>query len=382
MSMRRFMLWSLVATVVGAGLMGIEFAIDPTRAWFGYLNAWTFGVDLCVGALLLLQAGHAAKASWMVVTRRFTESIVSVIPLYLLLFIPVALVLGQLYPWAAPAPAIDPEVRRAIEHKHVYLNPPFFVLRTLFYFLVFIVVGGLLRGWSRANDEQPSLARVHRMRGLAGGAIPLVALCLTWASFDWTMSLKPDWSSTIFGLYVFSGAFVGALAVVCMLLPRSTRATADHAQALGRLLFAMIIFWAYMAFSQLLIYWIGDLPEDVGYYRVRTTGSWASVTAVLVFGHFFLPFFVLLSRPLKRNKGRLALVGAFVLAMHFVDVYWLVLPTRDASGARPDLGDLGALLLVAGLSCAWGALSYKRAAPLPLHAPELASGLDYEAAIQ
>ncbi len=382
MSARRFMLWSFGAAGVGGGLLAVEFAIDPTRAWFGYLNAWTFGVDLCVGALLLLQAGHAAKASWIVVTRRSTEAIVSVTPLYLLLFAPIALALGHLYPWAAPVPAADSEVAKAVEHTHAYSNPPFFVLRSLFYLLVFIAVGGLLRAWSKANDERPSLARVRRMRGLAAGAIPLVALCLTWSSFDWTMSLQPDWYSTIFGLYVFSGAFVGALAIVCMLLPYAPRATADHGQALGRLLFAMIVFWAYMAFSQLLIYWIGDIPEDIRYYRVRTTGSWTAVTAVLVFGHFFLPFFVLLNRALKRQKRYLALAGAYMLAMHFVDVYWLILPAHDASGARPDFADLGALLLVAGLSCAWGAFMYSSVAPLPLHAPELATGLDYEAAVQ
>jgi hypothetical protein len=379
---RAFILWSIGAAVLGAGLLAIEFALDATRAWFSYLNAWTCGVGICVGALLLLMAGHASKASWMVVTRRLTESIVVVMPLYLLLFVPIAFALPHLYPWAWHTPPSDPRLHQAILHKRPYLNPPFFVLRTLFYFLVFIVVGGLLRGWSKANDERPTFARVRRMRALGGGAIPLVALCLTWASFDWTMSLQPDWYSTIFGLYTFAGAFVGAIALVAVLMHRSRRATADHGQAIGRLLFAMIVFWAYMSFSQLLIYWIGDIPEDVSYYRVRTTGSWVAVTAVLVFGHFFVPFFALLSRGLKRHKDYLLVAGAYMLAMHFVDVYWLVLPSATPAGAHPAWGDLGGLLLVGGLSCAWSAWAYTRAAPLPLYAPELAKGLDYEAAIQ
>ena len=382
MTSRHLVVGSIVAVLLGAGLVAVDLVLHPARAWFGYLNAWTLGVDLCVGALFLLMTGHASKANWMVVTRRLTESIVSVIPLYLLLFVPVALALPLLYPWASHAPQADPMVREAIAHKRSYLSPGFFVVRSLFYFLVFIVVGGLLRGWSKANDERPTVARVQRMRGLGGGALPLVALCFTWASFDWTMSLQPDWSSTIFGLYVFSGAFVAAISLVCILIVWSPEATPDHAQALGRLLFAMVIFWAYMAFSQLLLYWIADLPEEITYYRIRTTGSWTWLTAVLVFGHFFLPFFVLLNRPLKRRKGWLAAVGAYMLVMHLVDVYWLVLPTRDPRGVRPAFADLGALLFVGGLSCLWGVVAHRRAAPLPRHAPELAKGLDYEAAVQ
>jgi hypothetical protein len=377
---RRFILLSLATALVGAGLAAIEFALDTTRAWFAYLNAWNYGVSICIGALVLLMAGHASKASWMVVTRRLTESVVTVMPLYLLLFIPIALALPHIYPWASHSPPAA--MREAIEHKRSWLNPPFFVLRSLFYFLVFIVVGGLLRAWSKANDERPTYDRVKRMRALGGGALPLVALTLTWASFDWTMSLQPDWWSTIYGLYFFSGGFVGALALLCVLLHYSRRATADHAQAVGRLLFAMIIFWAYMSFSQLLIYWIADVPDEITYYKVRTTGSWAAVSAVLVFCHFFIPFFFLLSRQLKRHKSYLVSVGGYMLAMHFVDAYWLVLPAHDAAGARPDVGDLGCLLFVGGLSCAWSAWAYTRAAPLPLHAPELAKGLDYQAAIQ
>jgi len=317
----------------------------------------------------------------MVVTRRLTESIVVALPLYLLLFVPIAFGLAYVYPWAARSEVADRAIREAIDHKRAYLNPPFFVIRTLIYFVVFIVVGSLLRGWSKANDERPSLVLVNRMRGLGGGAIPLVALCLTWASFDWTMSLQPDWYSTIYGLYTFAGAFVGAIAAVCVFLHFTRQATADHAQALGRLLFAMTIFWAYMAFSQLLIYWIGDVPDHIRYYRVRTSGSWTAVTAILVFGHFFVPFFGLLNRHLKRHENYLAIAGAYMLVMHFIDVYWLILPVHDTQGARPHWADLGALLWVGGLSFAWSARAYARVSPLPLHVPELAKGLDYEAAV-
>jgi hypothetical protein len=223
---------------------------------------------------------------------------------------------------------------------------------------------------------------------VSGGGLPIVALTLTWASFDWTMSLEPDWYSTIYGLYVFAGGFVGAIALTCVMLHLSrarrevaARVTPDHAQAIGRVLFAMIIFWAYMAFSQLLIYWIGDVPEEVRYYGARTTGSWTAITALLIFGHFFAPFLLLLNRRMKRSPEFLRSVGNWMLAMHFVDVYWLVMPSYDRSGVRPHWLDLAAILFVGGLSCAWIAHRYFGAAPIPRHVPELAEGLHYEAAV-
>ena len=383
---RPVVIGSLALSAAGLALLVAGGILDAPRAWYAYLDAWTFGTTICMGALVLLMINHAAKASWMVVTRRINEAIVAALPLYLLLFVPIAFGLGHLYPWAEPPGSLDADVLRAVEHKRHYLNPPFFVGRTLLYFALTIAIGSSLRAWSEANDHAPHLARVRRMRALSGGGLPVVALTLTWASFDWTMSLEPAWSSTIFGLYYFAGSFVGALALVCVILhasrrrpPLGGRVTADHAQALGRVLFAMVCFWAYQAFSQLLIYWIADLPEEIGYYRVRTTGSWWAVTLGLVFGHFVVPFFVLIHRTWKRDTSHLAVAGGYMLLMHFVDVYWLVMPARDTSGARPHWLDLAALLFVAGLSSAWIVSQYFRVAPLPAHDPDLAAGLHYEA---
>jgi len=379
---------SLGCAAAGLVLLVVGLARDPTRTWFAYLDAWTFGVTLCIGALLVLMTGHATKASWMVVTRRTTEAMVTAMPLFLLLFVPLCFGLRHVYPWAGDWRASgDPALVRAIEHKLVYLNERFFIARTVFYFAIFTAIGGVLRAWSRANDVRPSISLVRRMRGLSAGALPLVALTLTWASFDWTMSLEPEWYSTIFGLYFFAGGFLGAVAVLTVAVDVWRRrspdcpVTPDHRQALGRVLFAMTCFWAYMAFSQLLIYWIGDVPEDVGYYALRTTGTWKGVTGLLVFGHFVAPFFLLLNRHWKRASGYLAAVGGWLLFMHFVDVAWLVLPVRDTGGVRPHYTDLGALLFVVGVSCAWTVLRHSKAAPIPLHSPELAEGLTYEASV-
>jgi hypothetical protein len=380
--------WSLIAAALGLIVLLFGFLIEAHNAWFSCLCAWTFGTTVCVGALLLLMIGHAAKASWMVVTRRLTEAIVDALPLYLILFAPLAFGLAHLYPWAAHADVPDLAVRQAIEHKRGYLNPHLFVTRAVLYFAAFITVGVLLRVWSKKNDERPRIVLVHRMRRLSAGALPIVGLSFTWASFDWTMSLEPDWYSTIYGLYYFAGAFVAAVALVCIMLHLSRlrrlprlRITGHHVHAIGRVLFAMVIFWAYMAFSQLLIYWIADIPEEVTFYWRRTTGSWSAVTSLLVFGHFVGPFFLLLNRQQKRRSGYVASVAAWIFFMHFVDVYWLVMPAHDPGGVHPRWVDLGAILFVGGVSCAWIAWRYFTAAPIPMHGPDLAEGLNYEAAI-
>jgi hypothetical protein len=374
--------------LAGAGLatLAVGLRLDATRAWFAYLDAWLFGTSIAVGALLVTMTGHATKASWMVITRRPMESVAATLPLFALLFVPLAFGLDRVYPWADHG-AAGAAVAHALDHKRVWLSEPFFVVRTALYFLVFCVIAALLRGWSTENDARHRPELVRRMRRLSGGGLPLVMLTLTWASFDWSMSLQPDWYSTIFGLYFIAGAYVGAIALACVMLPlvslgRSHAAfSPDLAQALGRVLFAMVVFWAYISFDQLLIYWIGDIPEEVSYFARRTAGSWTAVTYVIVLGHFVIPFFVLLNRRLKRHRAVLAAVGAWVFVMQFVDVYWQVLPVHDQAGARPHWLDLGAALFVGGLSCAWIVRRYGTAAPLPLHVPELAEGLGYEAAV-
>jgi hypothetical protein len=376
---RSIVLGSGVAAVIGAGLLALGLVVDPRRTWFAYLAAWTVSATLGIGALLLLMVSHAAKAAWMVVTRRATEAVAGVLPVCLALFAPLCLGLPQLYPWALHRDA----------HRGAYLNPPFFVARTVAYFGIFITVGALLRRWSRENDARADMRLVLRMRRLGAGGLPLVGLATTWASFDLTMSLQPEWHSTIFGLYFFAGAFLGATALVTLVLDvthgrggaRPATLTPDHSQALGRVILGLVSFWAYMAFSQLLIYWIADIPAEITFYGQRMAGSWTGVTVLLVAGHFVVPFFALLNRRWKRSPGHLALVSAWVLAMHYVDVYWLILPVHDVAGVRPHWLDAGAVLFVGGICCAWITRRYFAASPLPLHDPDLTDGLDYEAAV-
>jgi hypothetical protein len=390
MSSRRLVIVCLSLAAAGLATLAVGLRVDATRAWFAYLDAWLFGVSIAAGALLVTMTGHATKASWMVITRRPMESVAATLPLFALLFVPLAFGLDRVYPWAGHA-ATDAALAHALDHKRVWLSKPFFVARTALYFLVLCVSAALLRAWSTENDVRPDRALVRRMRRLSGGGLPVVVLSLTWASFDWSMSLQPDWYSTIFGFYFIAGAYVGAVALACVMVPltrltqragaRASRLSPDLAQALGRVLFAMVVFWAYIAFGQLLVYWMGDIPEEVSYFARRSAGTWTAVTYVIVFGHFVLPFFVLLNRRLKRRPAALAAAGVWIFVMQFVDVYWQVMPVHDQAGARPHWIDLGAALFVGGLAGAWIVRRYGTAAPLPLHVPELAEGLGYEAAV-
>ena len=387
MSARGVVWTSLAIAAAGLAALIAGLRIDVDRAWFAYLDAWLFGTSVALGALLFNMTGHAAKASWMVMTRRPLEAVADTLPLLAVLFIPLAFGLRHVYPWAAHGSVVM-ATEEAVDHKRIWLSQPFFIVRTAAYFLVFCAVAGLLRAWSLENDVRPNPALVRRMRRLSGAGLPLVGLTLTWASFDWSMSLQPEWYSTVFGFYFFAGSYVGAIALLCVMLHLSAlrgrdraRMTPDHAQAIGRVLFAMTIFWAYVSFSQLLIYWIGDIPAEVSYFGKRTAGSWTAVTYVIVFGHFVVPFFVLLNRRLKRHMTVLAVVGGWVFVMHYVDVYWQVLPVLDASGVRPHWLDLGAVAFVGGLCCACVVRRYLTAAALPVQAPDLAEGLHYEAAV-
>jgi hypothetical protein len=388
MNARRIEVVALAAAAVG--LVGLVFGLghQPTRAWFAYLQAWTCALTVCAGALIFLMAGHASKASWMAATTRPSEAVVSALPLCALLLVPVLFALPHIYAWAgAPDPGLDETTRAALAHRRGYMNPAFFVVRSGVYLGVFVIIGALLRRWSRDNDLRPRPALILRMRRLGAGGLPLVALLLTWASFDWTMSLDSDATSTIFGLYFFAGGFVGAIALVTLIMLLSRRVgelragvTIEHVHAVARLMFAMICFWAYMAFSQLLLVWIADIPHEAAYYARRSTGSWAVVSTVLVGGMFVVPFFALLSRPPKREPRVLAVIAVWIFFMHYVDVYWMVMPPVDTRGVRASWLDVAAVSFVGGLACAWITRSYFARPALPLNAPDLAEGLGYEAA--
>jgi hypothetical protein len=386
--MTRALLLAAVAAAVGWLGLVAGLVLDPRRTLFAYLAAFGCFFSAAVGALLLVMTARAVRARWFVPLRRLAEVPMATLPVFLVLALPVLVGAGTLYPWAGSLEGFSPAERHLIAEKAAWLSVPFFVVRCLVYLAILAGLAALLaRGallQDRAAGTDRTLALDRRLQALSAGGLPAVALVLTFASFDLWMSLEPAWFSTVYGVYVFAGGFLAALALVAVFsavlrargrLPAEV--AASHHHALGKLLFAMVVFWGYIAFVQLLIVWIADLPREIGYYLRRTEGSWAAVTVALALARFVVPFAVLLSRDVKRHPRQLAAVAGLVLFGHLVDFGWLVLPVRDPGGYRPHPVDLAAFLAVGGVAVLAGLLASRGRATVPVGDPDLARSLEY-----
>ncbi len=376
----------LVAAGVGAvGLVltGVGGALDARRALFAYLMAFVYWVGISVAGLILLATFHASRARWMVVLRRPLEVMSISSAAFPLLFVPIALGMRQLFVWVDPS-SLSEEARHHLEHKHVYLNVPAFLGRAALYFGVWIVISHLLHRWSTRQDESGEAALLVWQRRLGTGSLPLLAITVTFAAFDWLMSLTPLWQSTIFGVYYFAGSFLAAIAAWTLLSSVArgkdlfgSLVTGAHLHNLGKLLLTFTAFWAYIAFSQYLLVWVGNLPEESPYYEIRASGSWRWVFIALVVGHFVLPFSLLLSRALKLRPGFLAAVAVLLLLARWVDVYWLVMPAMDPKSPSLHWTDLTAFAGVGGAAVAFALFRARGRYTVPVKDPFLADSLRY-----
>ncbi|WNG21672.1 hypothetical protein [Cystobacter fuscus] len=370
---------------VGLGVTGVGWAVDTRRALFAYLFAFAYWAGLAVASLVLLGAWHASRARWPVVLRRMLETMAASLPLFALLFVPVLAGAHLLYPWLGPPPALSEEDLKKLEHKRPWLNLPFWGARAVLYFAVWSTVSELLLRWSRRQDEtgEPRLTRWQWWLG--AGALPGVALAMSFASLDWLMSLEPLFVSTVYGLYWFSGAFVGALAMLTLatVLARGPQLYGElvndsHRASLGKFLLAFSIFWAYMAYSQFFLIWIADLPHEVPWYVLRATGAWEPVALAVVGSRFVLPFFVLLSRPFKQHGRALAGLAVWLLCAHAVDTWWLVIPVVSPEGPRLHWADVSAWLGVGGAAVAFTLWRLRGHATMPVGDPHLLESLGYD----
>jgi hypothetical protein len=284
-----------------------------------------------------------------------------------------------------PHPPLAEKDLKKLDHKRPFLNLPFWVVRSAVYFAVWSVVGELLLRWSRRQDETGELKLTKWQWWLGAGALPVVALAMSFASLDWLMSLEPLFVSTVYGLYWFSGAFVGALAMLTLTttLARGPNLFGEfvndsHRASLGKFLFAFSIFWAYMAYSQFFLIWIADLPHEVPWYILRAKGAWEPVALFIVGARFLFPFFVLLSRPFKQHRRTLAGMAVWLLAAHTVDTWWLVVPVVSPDAVREHWADVTAFLGVGGAAVAFTLWRLRGHATLPVRDPYLHESLGYD----
>lgn len=374
---------ALGLAAVGALGLGLGAFVDRARLFHAYLAAYAWAVSIAGGALIFLMIGHAMGAGWPVLVRRLTETIVASWPMLALLFIPVLLGVHALYPWARSEVPGDEITRGLVHAKRSYLNVPFFVIRSAVYLAVCSAVGALLRRWSLERDVNPTADVEGRMRALSAGALPAVALAFSFASFDWLMSLTPTWFSTMYPVYWFSGGFVAALALLVVLTFSAQQegllpeVSLSHYYALGRMLLAFVIFWAYAAYFQFFLIWIANRPDEVTFFVDRIHGPWRAISVALVVAQFVVPFFALLSYRSKHRPRLLAAVAAWILAAHYLDVHWLVMPSVRPSDPYHWL-DLAALLAVGGACAAFSITRLRGRAILPIHDPALPRAVRYE----
>ena len=371
----------------GAGLLLTLLGglFSPQKALLSYLIAVLYWLGLSLGALALVMANHAAGARWNVVIRRLNETIAAAAPLFIVLFIPLLLGAKQIWTWVEPPPGLPKETVELLAHKRPYLNFGAFVARAALYFLVWGALSWLLRAWSLQQDESGAAALTRKQRRLSAPGMVALMLTVTFASFDWLMSLQPNWYSTIFGLYVFAGAFLASLSLLALVVtglrsagtPLGRIISAEHQHNVGKLMLAFTAFWAYMAFSQYMLIWAGNLPAEVTWIVARSRGVWRPVGVLILIGHFVVPFFLLLSRDLKRSPPALAAVAAWILVIHYVDLYWVVMPALSLETLGAHWTHFTAFVGVGGVSVAAAVLLLRGGRPVPVRDPYLEDSLRY-----
>ena len=348
---------ALVIGLVGLGLGAVGFVIDRDQFFQSWLVGFIFCLGMALGSLGLLMLQHLSGGQWGLVGRRVFEAASRTLPLLALFFLPVLFAMPTLFKWARPELV---ETDPILQFKAPYLNVPFFTGRAIVYFLFWIVCAWLLTKWSAAQDrgtESTDTAGMVRFRTLSAPALLFLVLTITFATTDWVMSLDPHWYSTIFGLMFTAGFGLSALALTIAVLasigPEGALGgllTKRHFHDLGKLLLAFTMLWAYLNFSQFLIVWSGNLPEEIPWYIERLRGGWGVVAIALVVGHFFLPFLLLLSQDLKKRPQMLARVAMFILAMRLVDTIFLISPTFAHEGFPIHWMDIA---IPAGLVGVW-----------------------------
>jgi hypothetical protein len=364
--------------VIGAAAL----ALDHGRGWFSYLTAYLFVLTIALGALVLLLIFYVTNAVWPTVLRRLLESIAATLPLCALLFLPLGFGRRALYPWASPERPHPHAVAQAIAHQAVYFSPAFFWGRAAFAFLCWCALALALRGISLRQDRDSR--PLGPARALSAAGLPVIALTLSFAAFDWVMSLEPDWASTMFGFYVGVGALHAATAALTLATYAAARArllpkvNLSHCYALGRLLLLFTALWGYIAFFQFFLIWIANKPEEVTWMAVRTLHGWRPVAIALAVGRFAVPFFALLSYAVKHRPRLLCALAIWILGFHYLDAYWLVLPAARPASALPHPGDVGALLLVGAAALGFGVLALRGRPVAPQGDPDLANALAYE----
>ncbi|NCS80538.1 MAG: quinol:cytochrome C oxidoreductase [Ignavibacteria bacterium CG_4_8_14_3_um_filter_37_9] len=371
----------LLGIGLALGLAG--FLFDAQRAFFNYLLTFIFIMSIAVGSLFLIALEYIAGAEWSTPIRRIPEFFASSIPLLFVLVIPLLLNIHSIFEWSQKNVVAGDKI---LTGKSPYLNASFFVIRTILTIGIWSLFYFLFVRNSRKQDVTKDQLLTKKNIKLSAIFIPVFAITVTLAAIDWLMSLAPHWFSTIFGIYFFAGSFVAALAAVTLAIillkekgylhPRMTN---EHLFSLGALQFTFINFWAYIAFSQFMLIWYANLPEETVWFIARWGGMWTYISLGLIFAHFLVPYAVLLSQPAKMDPKRLKFISIWILAAHALDLYWLIMPqvhTANA-GILSIVFEFGFLIAAVGGFLLVFYFNAKKHNLVPVGDPKLEKGLNF-----
>jgi hypothetical protein len=333
---------TLILSIVGA-------YVEPRQFGFSWLFAFAVFFTLCAGCFFWTIVHHATDAEWSVVVRRQLENICLLMVVLALLFIPVLLLRHYLYGWMSTPVGHDP----VLDAKRGYLNWNFFLARAVITFGFFIIASYFLRRYSIRQDKDGDPRFTLLMRKVSFISLPLFALCLTFGACDWLMSLQYTWFSTMWGVYIFAGAAGSSMSLLVLVITALRRAgylqevvTLEHYHIMGKWMLAFSVFWAYIGFSQYMLIWYANIPEETQYFLARNTGSWWDLSMLLVFGRFFGPFAVLLLRSIKKNPHQLCWMAGWIVFMQIIDMYVIVLPAYHGTGVHVSIWDFVSLIAI------------------------------------
>ncbi|HXA08997.1 MAG TPA: hypothetical protein VNW28_03380 [Chthoniobacterales bacterium] len=340
-----------VIGLIGLVLSFIGAFVSPVQFSFSWLFGFIFFFTLCIGCLFWTIVHHVVDAEWSVVVRRQLENIALLLPLLGVFFLPIWFLRKYLYRWMDVPRGVDP----VLDAKRGYLNWEFFLGRAIFFFVALTIVAYLLRSYSVRQDRDGNPRFTILMRKAAFVGLPLFAFCLTFGAFDWLMSLNWHWFSTMWGPYIFAGTAGSSMALLVLVITALRQAgylegvvTLEHYHIMGKWMLSFSVFWAYIGFSQYMLYWYANIPEETQYYLIRNTESWNVLSWILVIGRFFVPFAILLLRSVKKQPFVLCCVAGWIVCMQALDMYVIVLPALHGTGVHLSILDFLPLVGIGG----------------------------------
>lgn len=372
-TLNRIQLASLVIGLVALVACAFGALANPAQFFFSYLFAVMFWLGLSLGCFAVAMIHQLTGGRWGYPTRRFLEAAFLAFPLMLLLLIPIFFGLHHLYPWARPA---EVGAVKALQDRRPYDSPACYIIRQFFFLLVWTWMAIQLRKWSLQQDLTNDAAPTRKARTLSGPGIVIYGLLMTFASIDWIVSLEKDWYSTMFGVIIGGGQILTAYAFSVVMLtlfrnqpPFDGTVSKVHYHHLGNLMLTFVLFWTYVSFGQLLIIYSGDIPHELDWYLHRIATTWKIVIGAVAAFHFFLPFFLLLFRSVKKHVPAITTLAAMLFVMQIVDTYWLVMPSFHQNGVVLSWLDFAAPIGVGGLWVSFFLWRLKAAPLLPQNDP-------------